>query len=336
VRPFLAKSFGALLVGVALAASPAAAHAMDEPSSADVESARAAFLQGLEMRDKNHDARGAVERFKAAFSMVPTPRIGFELGATYKMLGNLVEAREAFMAVDRLPVRKNESAEAKKARDDARAGADDLDARIPELTIRLTGDGQISVDGEPLRRDALAVPRKLNPGRHVVQVLLDGEARSQKLVDLHEGDKKSIDLETPSSKAAVLPPPSGDGNTWTPPGGPGWVPPGQHEKPNPARTVAFTIMGITAGAGALVGIYAIIDVSTAKKDCDASNICNSDFASDKSKAMTLSIVADVLFGTAIVSGIVGLVMPRMIKDDGPEVGFTPLPGGGFLSTGGRV
>ena len=335
MRPFLAKSLGALLVGVALAASPAVAHAADEPSSADVESARAAFLQGLEMRDKNHDARGAVERFKAAFSMVPTPRIGYELGATYKLLGNLVEARTAFLAVDRLPVRKNESAEAKKARDDARAGADELEARIPELTIRLTGDGQVSVDGEPIRRDALAIPRKLNPGRHVVQVLLDGEARSQKLVDLREGDKKSIDLETPSAKSAVIPPPSGDGNTWTPPGGPGWVPPGQHEKPNPARTWAFTIMGVSGGVGALVGIYAIVAVGTAKKDCDTNNLCNTDFASDKSKAMTMSIIADVLFGTAIVSGIIGLVMPRMIKDEGPEVGFSPLPGGGFLTTGGR-
>jgi hypothetical protein len=288
------------------------------------------------MRDKNHDARGAAERFKAAFSLVPTPRIGFELGVTYRTLGNLVDARAAFMAVDRLPVRKNESAEAKKARDDARTQADELDTKIPELTIRLTGDGQVSVDGEPLRREALAIPRKLNPGRHVIQVLLDGEARSQKLVDLREGEKKSIDLETPSSKAAVLPPPTPGGETtWTPPGGPGWVPPGQHEKPNPGRPVVFTIMGVSLGVGAGVGLYSILAVSTAKKDCDANGVCNADFAGHKSSAMTLSIVADVFFGVALVSGIVGLVMPRMIKDEGPEVGFTPLPGGGFLSTGGR-
>ena len=335
VRP-LQRSLGILLVGATLAASPVLAHA-DEPSPADVESARAAFLQGLEMRDKNHDAKGAVERLKAAFSLVPTPRIGFELGVTYRMLGNLVEARAAFMAVDRLPVRKNESAEAKKARDDARTAADELDARIPELTIRLTGDGQVSVDGEAIRHDALAVPRKLNPGRHVIQVLLDGEAKSQKFVDLREGDKKSIDLETPSAKAAAIPtPPPGGGTTWNPPGTAGWVPPGQHEKPNPARPVAFTIMAVGLGVGAGVGLYSIIAVSTAKKDCDATtNICNSDYAGHKSTAMTLSIVADVFFGVAIVSGIVGLVMPRMVKDDGPEVGFTPLPGGGFLSTGGR-
>lgn len=335
VRSFLPQSLGILLVGVALAASPTLARA-DEPSPADVESARAAFLQGLEMRDKNHDARGAVERLKAAFSLVPTPRIGYELGMTYKMVGNLVEARASFMAVDRLPVRKNESAEAKKARDDARAQADELDVKIPELTIRLTGDGQVSVDGEAVRRDSLAVPRKLNPGRHVILVLVDGEAKSQKFVDLREGDKKAIDLETPSAKAAAIPtPPPGGGTTWNPPGTAGWVPPGQHEKPNPARPIAFTIMAIGAGVGAGVGLYSILAVSTAKKDCDASNICNSEYAGHKSTAMTLSIVADVFFGVAIVSGIVALAMPRMVKDDGPEVGFSPLPGGGFLSTGGR-
>ena len=58
-------------------------------------------------------------------------------------------------------------------------------------------------------------------------------------------------------------------------------------------------------------------------------------ARSRARAQTGPAVADVLFGTAIVSGIIGLVMPRMIKDDGPEVGFTPLPGGGFLSAGGR-
>ena len=165
-------------------------------------------------------------------------------------------------------------------------------------------------------------------------MLFHGDARSQKLVDLREGEKKSIDLETPSSKGAVVPPPEG-GATWTPPGSPGWVPPGHREKPNGARTVAFTIMFVSAGVGAAVGLYSILTVSKAKGDCDANHLCNADFAGHKSTAMTLSIVADVFFGAAIVSGIVALVMPRMVADDGPEVGLTPLPGGGFLSTGGR-
>jgi len=240
------------------------------------------------------------------------PRIGFELGARTDA-GQPRRSARGVHGGRSIACRKNESAEAKKARDDARAGADDLDARIPELTIRLTGDGQISVDGEPLRRDALAVPRKLNPaarrpGPPRRRGALAEARRSPR------GDKKSIDLETPSSKPRP-PAPSGDGTRGRLRAA-RLVPPGQHEKPNPARTVAFTIMASPPALGPR-GIYAIIDVSTAKKDCDASNICNSDFRLRQVKAMTMSIVADVLFGTAIVSGS-SPDHPRMIKTMVPK------------------
>ncbi len=319
--------------------------AQSEPSSADIESARAAFLQGLDLRDKSHDFAGAISKFKAAYSLVPTPKIGFELGRTYRMQGDLVSAREAFLAVDRIPARKSESAEARKARDDSAAQAAELDAKIPSLTITVTGPGQVSIDGQLVRKDALAAPRRLNPGPHVVQFLIEGEAKDQKVVELREGDQKTVQFNGP---AATKPPPpplangngsgnpngNGSGTEWKPGTGDGsWKPPGANQKPNPARPILFTVAGLSAGAGAVFGIVSITAVSTAKKDCDG-NTCNGDFPSDRSKAMTYSIIADVCFGVALVTGIIGLVLPRTV-DAAPEVGFSPMPGGGYLTAGGR-
>lgn len=317
------------------------AWAQSDPSAADVESARAAFLQGLDLRDRVHDNAAAISKFKAAFALVQTPKIGFELGKTYRMQGDLVSAREAFLAVDRIPVRKNESADAHKAREDAAAQAADLESKVPSLTITIVGAGQVSIDGQAVRKDTLAAPRRMNPGPHVVQFLVDGEAKDQKVVELREGDQKSIQFNGPATGGTTKPPPlangnGGSGTEWKPNGSgdSSWKPPGYNTRPNPARPILFTVAGITAGAGAVFGILAISAVGSAKAACTDGK-CDADFASLKSKAMTMSVIADVCFGVAIVTGIIGLVLPRTIVESGAEVGFSPIPGGGFLTAGGR-
>lgn len=323
----------------AVCGAEAVAWAQSDPSAADVESARAAFLQGLDLRDRAHDNGAAITKFKAAFALVQTPKIGFELGKTYRMQGDLVSAREAFLAVDRIPVRKNESPDAKKARDDSAAQAAELEAKVPSLTITIVGAGQVSIDGQAVRKDTLSAPRRMNPGPHVVQFLVDGEAKDQKVVELHEGDQKSIQFNGPAG-GTTKPPPvgngNGDGTEWKPNGNgdSSWKPPGYNTRPNPARPIVFTVAGISAGAGVVFGILAISAVGSAKSACTDGK-CNADFPSLKSKAMTMSVIADVCFGVAIVTGIVGLVLPRTIVESGAEVGFSPIPGGGFLTAGGR-
>lgn len=313
---------------------------------ADIESARAAFLQGLDLRDKNRDLAGAITKFKAAYALVPTPKIGFELGKTYRMQGDLLAARDAFLAVDRIPVRSNESADAKKAREDSAAQATELDTQIPSLTITVMGSGQVSVDGTLVRKDALAAPRRLNPGPHVVQFLVDGEARDQKVVELHVGEQKSVQFNGPPGDGRK-PPPNNDGTTPVPhgngngnagtewkPGQEPWKAPGANLRPNPARSILFTVAGISVGAGAVFGILSITAVAAAKKECE-SGTCSTDYPAAKSKAIGYSVVADVFFGVALVTGIIAFVLPRQIEASGAEVGFTPLPGGGYLSAGGR-
>src|SRR5438093_877869 len=94
--------------------------------------ARAAFREGLELREGN-DLPRAIGRLKAAYDIVQTPRIAYELGRTYRMAKSYIAARETFLEVERLPVRPQESAEARAARMDARTQAAELETKIPTV-----------------------------------------------------------------------------------------------------------------------------------------------------------------------------------------------------------
>jgi hypothetical protein len=307
----------------------------DEPTAADIDSARAAFFQGLDLRDKQHDPSAAAERFKAAYALVPTPRIGFELGKTLRSMGDLVGARAAFIAAVQLPARHGESTEAKKAREDADAQASELDPRIPQLLIHLQGEGQIYVDGEPLRREALAVPRRLNPGNHVVQVQVEGDVKGERTVTLREGDRREVTL----SGGAVEQPPT---NVVTPPPGNAygnrpWQPPQTHSNAalkSGLLYLAYTLAGVGVGTGSI----ALAFMKGATDSCDSTTkLCTAtDFSSKKDFAIGFAAVTDVLWGAALVSLIVAVALPRNEEPPpGMVTGFTPLPGGGLFTTGAR-
>lgn len=331
----------ALLLALSLAvAAPSIAHAQGEPSASDIDSARTAFQQALDLRDKQHDLRGAIEKLKAAYALVPTPRIGFELGKTYRGAGQLVEARAAFLDVDRLPVKKNESAEAKKARDEARAAASELDAKVPSLVIHLTGPGQVAIDGETLRRDALAVPRRLNPGRHLVSVMVDGVAQSQKVVDLREGESRDVELQASAPSDT-----SDDDDTTAPNTGPtvrptprpaGYVPPvdSTPKTANGSRIAMLTVGYLGMGFGLASDLVAYAVTSGAQSKCDTtSKVCGD--LSGKNTALAFAIAGDALVGVGAIFWIIGIAMPKEVAVAAPSVGFQPLDGGGYLSAGGR-
>lgn len=320
------------------------AHAQSEPSATDVDTARTAFQQALELRDKHHDLRGASEKLKAAYALVPTPRIGLELGKTYQQMGQLVEARAAFLDVDHLPqsvvvggVRRPESAEAKKARDDCRTAASDLDARIPSLVVQVRGGaGQVTIDGDPVNPDALAVPRRMNPGKHIVALMIDGAAVSRKVVDLREGPASTVVVLEPRHDDAR----HDDTEDGTPPqqhGTSAYVPPNANlaTADNPARKAVLATSYILVGAGVASDLIAFVITSNAQKNnCDSvTKVCTS--FSGKSTSMGFAVAGDVLVGVGIVTFIVGLALPRTVVPTAPEVGFSPLSGGGYLSAGGH-
>ena len=99
--------------------------------------------------------------------------------------------------------------------------ADELDAqvegKVPSLNITVTGAAEgenpaISIDGVSVPAAASGLPRKVDPGHHVVTArALNGSAKQE--IDVAEGDKKDVALVLTSGGATEPggenPPPEG-------------------------------------------------------------------------------------------------------------------------------
>ena len=82
----------ATLLAVALATTGGAverAHA--DPTPAAIASAKSLVADGRKLRDAG-DTKGARDKFRAAYALVPTPIIGLDLGKADVALGELVAA----------------------------------------------------------------------------------------------------------------------------------------------------------------------------------------------------------------------------------------------------
>jgi hypothetical protein len=328
IRAFL---FSAAIV----LAAPRAWADDDQPSAADVESARASFQEGLELRDKNNDLPRAIEKLKAAYALVQTPRIAYELGKTYRMAKNYLSARETFLEVDRLPVRARESDEAKKARADAHTQAVELESKIPTLTLNVVGEGgviqdtSITIDDQPVSHETYSVPRKLNPGRHVIALQIPGRPIAKRNIDLREGEQKQIEIKLPKPNAA----PSGD------PADDGFKTTDVEKTTTRGDPVHVTLLWSTVGlitVGAVAGLWALGTAADASKSCSSSTmVCGQSALNGKNQATTLAWVANISFGAAIVTGLAYFLIPGVEITRGTTVGVSPMPGGGFLSMQGK-
>ena len=326
----------ALPFAVAFAIAPAAR----AQSSADIDTARAAFRNGIELR-QHHDLAAAVERFRAAYALVPTPRIGFELGSTLREMGDLVGARAAFIAATELPARSFETPEAKKARADARAQADDLDQRIPQIALHVVGTGQVYVDGEPIRHEALAVPRRLNPGNHTVQIQVDGDVKGEKTVTLSEGEHQSITMSAgvearvTVTARPVLPQVVVQQQP-TQPYDPFATPVTNRVHSNAGTKAALFYAATTlAGIGVAPGVIALSFMKSANDSCTSDGACGADFEKNKNLAYGFAVATDVLWGAALICLVTAIVYPSTSALDRVELGVTPTAGGGMFSATGR-
>jgi hypothetical protein len=178
-------------------------------SAADLETARSLFREGRDLRAKG-DLLGALEKLKAAHAAGRTPITGMELARTHAMVGQLVEAREVALDVARIPVAPDETERSAEARTEAAHLAENLRARIPTLTVHVTGAPagavpEVFVDGEELPAALIGEPRKLDPGAHVIAVRAPDGATAMSRATLAEGEAQEVAIAYPVRSAAREP-----------------------------------------------------------------------------------------------------------------------------------
>ena len=164
--------------------------------ASDVAQARELFGQATELRDGG-DVRGALEKFKAAHALAVNPITTFELARTYAALGMLVEARDAYAAIARLPVQADETERATFARRDGATATEELKSRVPTLTVKVAAPPEalsITLDGEPVPADMLVAPRAVDPGTHHLVATSAGGGRVEQTITVKEGESRQVEL----------------------------------------------------------------------------------------------------------------------------------------------
>lgn len=292
-----------------------------EPSAADKETARGLMTEGRADRDKN-DLKGALKAFAGADAIMHVPTTGLELARAQAALGQLVEARDTALRVARSPERPGgDPAPFKSARDAASTLTDQLEARIPSLTVDVknvpTGaTPTLTIDGVDVPSEVIGQPRKLDPGHHVVEVKA-GTAYGKQEVDVAEKDSKEISIELPAQAAAApvaaTPETGADESSEQAPEQPAETQ-GRSGASKAMIFGGFALAGVGAIAGSVTGIMSMSKTSSIKNSsaCASSGgntLCNTSEDGDISSAKTLATISTISFiagGVGAAVGIIGL------------------------------
>lgn len=198
--PYSAARQGVAVV-VALAWLVAASsHALaGEPTPSDKETSRTLYGEGMRLLDARDYVR-AERACRGAHALVKAPTSATCWAQALEGLGQLTEARDAFLEAARYPVLPGEPPVFTSARESARAEADRLAPRIPTLLLVVAGPGEamplrVAIDGVPVPRDVVRLPRKVDPGRHLLVVGAAGFRRVRTEVVVAESEERRIDLE---------------------------------------------------------------------------------------------------------------------------------------------
>jgi hypothetical protein len=290
----------------ALAALLAAPGAHAQVSAADRETARSMMQEGRDLREKG-DLKGALQRFKTADDIMHVPTTSLEVARAQVALGQLIEALDTIAAIHKVPVLTDDPAPFK----DARNKADELDAqvegKVPSLSITVTGAAEgetpaISVDGVSLPAAAASVPRKVDPGHHVVTArAASGQAKEE--VDVTEGEKKDVALVLVAGGGDN---PEGD-NGQTEPG-----PSGPHNvhTPGPLTWGGIVVGGVGLVVGSITGLMTLSKASTVKSDCNpnTTKMCtDSGDISALNSGNSLATVSTISFAVAGAGAVVAVV-----------------------------
>jgi hypothetical protein len=326
----------ALVTGLALLPATARGQAPAHvPTATELETARALYKEGKELRARG-DLRGALEKLQAAHALGNTPVTGIELGRTYAALGQIVEAREVFLSIARLPFASDETEKSAEARSEAARLAEELQPRIPTLRVKVEGLGpgdvaHLVIDHVTVPDAAIAEPQRVDPGKHAVALRIGEGAASREVggeVELTEGQAGEITLRVPAAPPVPPPPPAV------------LVPP----RPRPEGAPLLVKLGFgTAIAGGAVGLIAGLTALNKKGqlagECNAARQCDSSTGGtqDLDTARTwgnVSTVAFVIGGAGIGLGILGLVTGHG-ESTRQEAGLSPWLGLGAAGLDGR-
>ena len=162
--------------------------------------ARAAYLDGVAMQEKNNCAEG-LSRFETAQKYYPAPTHQLHIAQCQVATSKLVEAQETYESLVHVSIAKDAPEAFKEAQADGNKELTALRPRIPTLRVTVTPDAKtltqliIKSNGNPYPNELLGIPRPLNPGHYKLTAWAAGYKEASAEVDVAEASPKAVELK---------------------------------------------------------------------------------------------------------------------------------------------
>lgn len=315
----LNSSFSAISLAVWVLGSSATAFAGD-PTAREREEAKRAYTEARTLV-KEGKLLEALEKFRRAHELAPTPVTRLELARALAGQGKLLEARELARATSGMPVTATETQKSKDARRDAGAFVIALDARIPTLVVTLPpeasanpGGTEVAVDGKPLSKELLGTELPLDPGDHTLTTRI-GDRTAERVERFAESERRTVmaPLPPPVEPPISVIPPSPQQVVSAPPTPKAEVAPSNPQPPvdddgvHPFVPVMFTIAGVSLLTGTITGSIALSQASDLEKNCPR-DLCPPEFHEELALHRGLALTSTIGFiagGVAATAGAIG-------------------------------
>ena len=315
-----------LLVALACVLPLTAAAQSDDSSRA---TARLLGEQGIKayMAGDYVEADATLDR---AFRLFAAPTLGLWSGRARIKLQHWVEAAERLREAARSSETSGDASVQDKARHDARAELDELEPKIPLLTITLenapASTVSVMVDDQPVPSAMVGVNRPTNPGPHRVTARR-GREHYESRIDLGAGEHKrtafQFEAEVAGRDEASAPEPQPSA--------------AEEEAPAPSAPVAATsaaptetsgawkpiaIVAMSLGAASLAtgGITALI--ANGKRSQCPDNLCSDPgIKGNYDTLRTISTITVYAGGALVIGGLVTWLLAPSSESPGPAVSW---------------
>jgi hypothetical protein len=298
-----------LLTLALFASAPTVAYAQ-APSAGDIAQARELLNAGETLRDHG-DLPHALEKLQAADALLHTPITALELARTYAQAGKLVEARETFLGVARIPVSREETSRSKAARAQSEKLADEIGPKIPVLNIRVTGVAldtvAIAIDGAAVPTGAVAAPRMVNPGSHVVRATSTAGGEAETTISLKEGETRDVELKIVFTGGSLATPVAPSSSTRSEPGTASTSDSRAADRAPRSRVLEWSLLG----GGAAIGVAgAVLMGVEANKAGDAVSALDRSAYNSATTGWRVGLAGTILGAAAVAGGGVLFVTSR--------------------------
>lgn len=319
-------------------------------TDAERSAARAAAEQGSEAFD-NHDWARAVEYFQKAQALVGAPTHLLFIARAEEKQGHLVEAREAYIKIERFELGDRPPPAFVTAKREAEAERPGVEARLPYVTVNVSGGAptKLTIDGKELPGNLAGVSAPINPGEHTFQAFGDGLESLTVTQAIAEGERKTVQLELVPSATPAEPPPEPAPAQPVQDTPPADQPMDQGISQSTMKIGAYVALGVGA-VGLGLGTVFLLQRSSKQGDADdaykafEADGCvterSSDCQSQASKiaelddsAATAGTISVISFGVGAAAAITGATL--LLMNSGSDQAATPglMPYASFDSVG---